>query len=123
MRPTKPSTREVKFVTIKRMAVWVEAIPLTQTETGDIFLEGSRIPLETLVLAFNSGDTPEDFVSDYPHLKLADVYAVLSYYLRHREEVDAYVAKQQEGAEQLRQANPYPATPLRHKVLTRRAKS
>lgn len=105
------------------MTTLLERIPLTQTEAGDVFLEGSRIPLETLVDAFNAGHTPEDFVGDYPHLELADVYAVLSYYLRHRSEVDAYVARQQQGNEAFKHSNPYAASSLRSKIRSRRAKS
>jgi hypothetical protein len=59
------------------------------------------------VEAFNAGQTPEDFVRDYPHLSLADTYAVLAYYLPHRQEVDSYVASQYQKADQRCEINPY----------------
>ncbi len=66
------------------MSVLLERIPLVPTEAGDIFLEGSRIPLETPVDAFNAGHTPEDFVADHPHLELAKgIYSELTPHLAH----------------------------------------
>jgi hypothetical protein len=45
---------------------------------------------------------PEDLVRAYDSLDLADVHAVIAYYLRHREEVRAYLERRQEEAEALR---------------------
>jgi hypothetical protein len=46
--------------------------------------------------------TPEDLVRAYDTLDLADVHAVIAYYLRHREEVQAYLKRREEEAETLR---------------------
>ena len=35
--------------------------------------------------------TPEMIVQQYDTLALSDVYAVISYYLRHREEIQSYL--------------------------------
>ncbi|MEO0869309.1 MAG: DUF433 domain-containing protein, partial [Cyanobacteria bacterium J06642_11] len=37
------------------------------------------------------GATAEEIVEQYPSLQLADVYSVISYYLRRKTEVDAYL--------------------------------
>ena len=34
--------------------------------------------------------TAEEIVQQYPTLDLADIYTVIAYYLRNREDVDAY---------------------------------
>lgn len=39
--------------------------------------------LETLVAAFDRGDSPEEIHEQYPSVALSDVYAVLTYCLRH----------------------------------------
>jgi hypothetical protein len=39
---------------------------------------------------------PEEIARSYPSLPLADVYAVLTYYLRHKEEVDADLRRRRE---------------------------
>jgi uncharacterized protein (DUF433 family) len=37
--------------------------------------------------------TPEDMVRAYDALLLADIHAVVAYYLRHRDEVRAYLTR------------------------------
>jgi hypothetical protein len=46
--------------------------------------------------------TPEDMVRVYDTLVLADVYAVIAYYLRHRDAVRAYLTRRREEAEAMR---------------------
>jgi uncharacterized protein (DUF433 family) len=77
------------------MALTVEPqpIPLTITPEGMVRITGTRVPLETVVRAFYAGATPEEIAQDFPSVTLAQVYAVLAYYLAHRAEVDAYVAE------------------------------
>ena len=48
-----------------------------------------------------NGVTPEDMVRAYDTLVLADVHAVIAYYLRHRDEVRAYLKQRAEEAEAL----------------------
>lgn len=56
-------------------------------------------------------------------MTLADVYAVIGYYLRHQDEVDAYLAEQQQEADELRQQNEARCNPtdIRARLLARRA--
>jgi len=49
------------------------------------------------------GATAEEIVEQYPSLLLADVYSVISYYLRRKSDVDAYLKIRQERAAQVRQ--------------------
>jgi uncharacterized protein (DUF433 family) len=76
-------------------------VPLRTDERGKIRVGGTRILLELVIHAFQQGDTAEGIVDSYPTLKLADVYAVLAYYLTHRAEVDAYVRQADEAAERI----------------------
>ena len=46
--------------------------------------------------------TPEDMVRAYDTLVLADVYGVIAYYLRHRDEVRAYMKRRNEEAAALK---------------------
>ncbi|MDX2006433.1 MAG: hypothetical protein SFU83_14240 [Meiothermus sp.] len=48
------------------MAEILERSPLTRSEAGDIFVEGSRALLEVLVDAYNTGASPEALSLDYP---------------------------------------------------------
>ncbi|MEX2142114.1 MAG: DUF433 domain-containing protein [Pirellulales bacterium] len=62
----------------------------------------SRIGLDLVVEQYESGMTPEDMVRAYDTLVLADVYSVIAYYLRHRDEVRAFLKRRQEEADELR---------------------
>jgi hypothetical protein len=55
-----------------------------------------------VVEQYENGMTPEDMVRAYSTLVLADVHAVIAYYLRHRDEVRAYMTRRREEAEALR---------------------
>ncbi len=79
-----------------------DAIPLRVDETGTVRIGQTRVLLELVIHAFRDGATPEQIVQDYDMLNLADVYAVIGYYLRHRDEVDAYLAERTVKAEELR---------------------
>ena len=62
----------------------------------------TRISLDLVVEQYENGMTPEDMVRAYDTLVLADVHAVIAYYLRHRDEVRAYLKRRDEEAEALR---------------------
>jgi uncharacterized protein (DUF433 family) len=99
-------------------------VPLRTDENGVARVGDSRVVLDVVVREFNNGACPEEIVRGYPTLELADVYAVLAYYLRHRDEVDEYLQARREEADRLRQeieaARPGRAN-LREKLLTRKA--
>ncbi|MCQ3932333.1 MAG: hypothetical protein DPW16_17930 [Chloroflexi bacterium] len=78
-------------------------VPLRQDPSGKIRVGGTRVLLELVIHAFQSGETAEGIVDSYPTLSLADVYAVLAYYLTHRAEVDAYVQQADATAERIQQ--------------------
>jgi len=42
-------------------------------------------------------------VQRYSTLALPDVYAVIAYYLRHRSDVDGYLSRREQKAEEVRQ--------------------
>ena len=65
--------------------------PLHQDEGGVVRVAGTRVTLETLVSAYLDGMTAEEITQAYDAVALADVHAVLSFYLRHRDEVERYV--------------------------------
>src|SRR5438477_10166945 len=97
--------------------------PLAIDPDGVVRVADTRVTLDTLVLAFHQGATAETIVQQYPSLTLADVYAVIGYYLRHQDEVDAYLAEQQQEADEIRQQNEARFNPagIRSRLLARRS--
>jgi hypothetical protein len=59
--------------------------------------------LELVVRAFEDGATPEAIVQRYPTTTLADVYAVIAYYLRHPADIETYLAEREKIAGEVRQ--------------------
>jgi uncharacterized protein (DUF433 family) len=97
-------------------------IKLTKTEAGVIRVADTRVSLDSVIIAFNQGSAPEQIVYDYDSLSLPEVYATISYYLQHREEVDSYLTKRAKQNKELRKANEtrFSQKGLRDKLLARR---
>ncbi|MBA4063800.1 MAG: hypothetical protein C0501_08825 [Isosphaera sp.] len=103
-----------------------EAPPLRVDETGTVRVGATRVILELVVHAFRDGATPEQIVQDYDTLDLADVYSVVGYYLRHRVEVDAYLAERAREGEELRkriEASQRHLPDIRARLLAARARA
>lgn len=81
------------------LVVEAQTPPIKMDDHGTMRVGGTRVTLDTVVYSFEQGHSAEEIVSQFPVLKLADVYAVISYYLNHRAEVEQYLQKQEEEAE------------------------
>ena len=75
-----------------------EPVPLRLDESGTVRVGNTRITMDLIVEQYENGMTPEDMVRAYDTLELADVYGALAYYLRHQEEVSAYLRRREEDA-------------------------
>ncbi len=80
-----------------------EAPPLRRDASGALRVGHSRVLLELVIRAFQDGATPEAIAQRYPTATLADIYAVIAYYLRHREDIEAYLAEREQRAQEVRQ--------------------
>jgi uncharacterized protein (DUF433 family) len=105
------------------LEVLAEPAPLATDQDGVVRVGGTRVTLATIVTAFHQGTTAETMVQQYPSLTLADVYAAIGYYLRHRADVDAYLAEQQHEAYMVRQQNEarFDHAGIRSRLLARRS--
>lgn len=81
---------------------FAEPPPLRVDHGGAVRVGNSRISLDLVVEQYENGMTPEDMVRAYDTLVLGDVHAVIAYYLRHRDEVRAYLKRREEEAGTLR---------------------
>jgi uncharacterized protein (DUF433 family) len=83
---------------INRTTFPPQDVPLRIEPTGAIRIGQTRVLLELVIRAFQDGATPEAIVQRYSSLNLADVYAVIAYYLRHRIEVEDYLTLREQQA-------------------------
>ncbi|MCA9970787.1 MAG: DUF433 domain-containing protein [Anaerolineales bacterium] len=96
-------------------------IPLQRDKDGTIWVIGTRIPLDTIVYAYRSGDSAEEIAENFPVLKLSDVYAVISYYLDNQRDVEAYLKRREAEANRLQaqvEAR-FPPQGVRERLLSR----
>jgi len=69
------------------------------------WVAGSRVSLDSVVVAFLNGWSPETMAAEcFPTLTLEQIYGAITYYLAHRDEVDAYLQQADDAFETLRQA-------------------
>lgn len=107
------------------LSVEPQPVPLDTTPEGIVRIAGTRVTLDTVVGAFLDGATPETIAQQYPSLSLADVYAVISYYLRNRTDVEVYLTRGQAQAAEVRAQNEARRDPtgIRARLLARQKSS
>jgi uncharacterized protein DUF433 len=78
--------------------------------------------LETSINAFKSGSATEEILLQYPSLSLTDIYAIITYYLWSREEVETYLEERRRVEEVVRLENEiwFPPAGVRERILARR---
>lgn len=99
-------------------------VVLRTDEYGVVRVGASQVLLDIVIREFSKGARPEEIADAYSTLDLADVYAVIAYYLRNRPAVDEYLQARREDAEKLRQqieASQPDRANLRAKLLSRKA--
>ncbi len=99
-------------------------VPLRKDEHGVVRVGDSRVTLDVVILEYLKGTSPEGIAHAYSMLQLADVYAVIAYYLHNYGEVNGYILARGEAAERLRreiEAKQPGREELKAKLLARKA--
>lgn len=86
------------------MALLIESVsvPVKEDADGVFRVGGTRVTLDTVVSCFEDGATVEEIVGRYPSLQVPDVYAVVAFYLTHRDAVAAYLLEREKLGLQVR---------------------
>lgn len=100
----------------------IERVPIQTDADGVVRVAGTRVTLNTIVGAFDAGATAEDIAQQYSSVPLADVYSVITSYLRHKSEACACLQRREEQAEMVRAEveRRFPSSGLRARLLARR---
>ena len=69
--------------------------PVRLNSAGVLRVGDSRVSLDSVVYAFNRGETAAEIQYAFDSLSLAQVHAAIAYYLHNKEKVDAYLAEQE----------------------------
>jgi uncharacterized protein (DUF433 family) len=97
--------------------------PLRVDSHGDVRIGNTRVLLDLVIHAFDNGASPETIVEQYPTLSLNDVYATLTYYLNHRDDVREYLRLREEQAAEVQkkiEAEQESGKAIRERLLKRR---
>lgn len=105
-----------------QLVLIAEAPPLIDRD-GILHVGGTRVTLSSVLNAYNDGASADDIQRKFPTLAMADIHAVIAYYLRHRDDVDVYLENQRVNAEELRRRieERCPTDRLRQRIQARRA--
>jgi uncharacterized protein (DUF433 family) len=70
-----------------------------QILNGEPIIEGTRTPVRAIVETWRAGTAPEEIPKGLPHLTLSQVFAALTYYSDHQDEINQYIEKNSIPAE------------------------
>ena len=91
------------MVDLQPILAIAEAPPLHLGDGGVLLIGKTRVPVDTVIGAFLDGDSAETIADCFDVLALSEVYAVIAFYLAHREQVDFYLKERHEASLELRQ--------------------
>jgi len=66
-----------------------------------IRVKGTRIPIDTIIAAYQRGDTVTEIDVGFPTVGLSNIFAILSYYVENQTMIDAYLARGEAFAEKM----------------------
>ena len=73
-------------------------VPLYTDAHGAIRVQGTRVLLDMIIVAFQAGATPEEIAQQFPSVPLSDVYLIIGHYLKNPAPIDRYLSTRREEA-------------------------
>lgn len=71
---------------------------------GQPIIAGTRVPVRAIAEMWRMGTIPEEIQHQLPHLTMAQVFAALSYFADHQDEIVAAIERNRLPVDQLRRA-------------------
>jgi len=87
---------------------------------GGYRIAGTRVGLESVVLAYLDGQSPETIRDNFPSLSLEMIHGAIAVYLHHRQEIDSYLTDLSVRYEELRRESEQQNAPLLAKLRAAR---
>lgn len=88
---------------------------------GQPCVAGTRIRVQDVYVWHElQGESPDEIVSRFPQLTMADIYAALSYYWDHRDEIQRQMREESDFVEQMKRKHP---SPLQQKLAGKDAEN
>jgi uncharacterized protein (DUF433 family) len=67
--------------------------PYVEDRNGGLYVAGTGVSLDSVIIGFQQGASPEKIVQSFSTLKLSQVYGVIAYYLEHESIIGEYVSE------------------------------
>lgn len=83
----------------------------------------TRVMLDSVVVAFQQGHSPETIQQEYPALTLEEVYGAVAYYLANQDEVDGYLKRQGQVWNDLREKSGQASNPVVQRLRSQVARA
>jgi uncharacterized protein (DUF433 family) len=84
---------------------------------GGYYIAGTRISLDSIVHAFQAGESPEGILRSFPLAgPLVRIYGAITFYLENQEKVEAYLKDQERRWDALRREHPKSDDPLTNRL-------
>ena len=75
--------------------------PYIEERNGGLYVAGTGVSVDSVVIRFQEGSSPDKIVQSFPALRLSQVYGVIAYYLENEKRISDYIA---EGERELDQS-------------------
>lgn len=81
-----------------------QKVPLILSDDGAIRIKGTGLPVDRIIYLHNQGEIPEAIYESFPSdgYTIANIYAIIAYYLSNKSKFDKYLAKREKEAEKIR---------------------
>jgi uncharacterized protein (DUF433 family) len=60
---------------------------------GALRIAGTRVGLDTIIAAYQEGESPEEIAQEFPAVTLAQVYGAIAYYLENNLTIEDFFAE------------------------------
>lgn len=67
--------------------------PYVEERNGGLYVAGTGVSLDSVVIRFQEGASPDKIVQSFSTLKLSQVYGVIAYYLENEKTIDDYISE------------------------------
>ena len=92
---------ETSAIVEKGFLVTYPVSPYIEERNGGLYVAGTGVSVDSVVIRFQEGSSPDKIVQSFPALKLSQVYGVIAYYLENEKRISDYIA---EGERELDQS-------------------
>ena len=67
--------------------------PYIEARDGGLYIAGTRVSLDSVIIRFQQGASPEKINQSFPTLKRAQIYGAIAYYLENEATIGEYIAE------------------------------